>query len=289
MQKIDDPIIKSGLWTFLFTFPLKEISKVLTKAGSDSQDSKETIIHRLEKLSGIKNKWTLSHDEKHFSDTEKFFLPDEVRERWFRMRLEGFSVHWPQTSRIAKTNPTSKVEVFLTIYDDFDMGVLLFQLTPQNCTTDDLIFLKQNFTRPREIDMKIEGPEFIFKNSGKASIASIYEMVEEYIFSVRDAFHTRLRKYDSVKTNMFEIRELDGIDNPEDFYTHYPNHVYGLMLGDEGYRYVPKELAEERIQKSWSSRNFFKIIALDKTVLSLNFIHGSMYSDYTKQIGRAHV
>ena len=63
--------------------------------------------------------------------------------------------------------------------------------------------------------------------------------------------------------------------------------LYGLLVGDEGYKYIPKELAIKRItEHHWGTRKFVNIFAYSFNVVMLNFKSsadiGEIYQDYQR-------
>ncbi len=50
----------------------------------------------------------------------------------------------------------------------------------------------------------------------------------------------------------------------------YPQQLYGLLSGDEGWRFVPIETAQKRTEPEWQVRDFCIIIPFGRALLSLN-------------------
>jgi hypothetical protein len=58
--------------------------------------------------------------------------------------------------------------------------------------------------------------------------------------------------------------------------------MYGLMVSDEGWRFVPEDYAKERIFEScWSSRNYFVVMAHASGTFNLNFRESKARKKYT--------
>jgi hypothetical protein len=49
-----------------------------------------------------------------------------------------------------------------------------------------------------------------------------------------------------------------------------PTPLYGILSGDEGWRWVPEEVAKDRLRFTWSTRTFVKSVALDRTLLQVS-------------------
>ncbi|WP_156157236.1 hypothetical protein [Methanosarcina siciliae] len=93
---------------------------------------------------------------------------------------------------------------------------------------------------------------------------------------------------DDLCTNIIEIRRLSSCvctsDCEEYLIQTYPKQIYSLLVGDEGWKYVPRRVAMSRIgNRAWSSRGFFSVFALDKSVLLFNFIKTNCYEQYVKE------
>jgi len=88
-----------------------------------------------------------------------------------------------------------------------------------------------------------------------------------------------------IKKRVLEIRDSgDGLNLncAEHFLNRYPEQTYGMMVGDEGWRFVPKEFSESRISKRWGSRDFVSVVASSSGVILLNFRNTDHYSCYVK-------
>lgn len=55
--------------------------------------------------------------------------------------------------------------------------------------------------------------------------------------------------------------------------------LYGLLSGDEGWRFVPTDLARQRLRQTWGSRGFYRVCALGSSVLILNFDGETTHTD----------
>ena len=59
--------------------------------------------------------------------------------------------------------------------------------------------------------------------------------------------------------------------------------LYGILTGDEGWKYVNNDLAVKRISNSWGSRKFVKFIAFGVNFLLLNLNNSITEKEYEKQ------
>lgn len=59
--------------------------------------------------------------------------------------------------------------------------------------------------------------------------------------------------------------------------------IYGVLSGDEGWQHVPAALARSRLENSWSSRDFAKIVAFAGNYVMLNFNRGDTHAAYLEK------
>lgn len=56
--------------------------------------------------------------------------------------------------------------------------------------------------------------------------------------------------------------------------------LYGILTGDEGWRHVPVQLARDRLDQSWSSRDFVKAVVFSNSYLLVNLNRDDTFRDY---------
>lgn len=91
---------------------------------------------------------------------------------------------------------------------------------------------------------------------------------------------------------MIEVRDLEGIDkcdlHSEDFMKKFSRKIYGLMVCDEGWRFVPLQCSSSALEKCFCSRDYFCVFASNVGVLEINLIESDNYKKYNasqKKIG----
>lgn len=72
-----------------------------------------------------------------------------------------------------------------------------------------------------------------------------------------------------------EIRDIGNpfICNASEVVGKYPLQMYGILVRDEGWRYVPKQLALDRLKSNWGSRYFFNARIFKENTLLINLVH----------------
>lgn len=120
-------------------------------------------------------------------------------------------------------------------------------------------------------------------NQAKAQIAKDFSWHTQgkYLIEENDSLETVIDNFDQLHTSRgfiyptLEIKETDLEFNKQDAFTwslHNCRSLYGLLVGDEGYKYVPRSLAQKRLsQYQWGTRKFVSIFAYGNNTILLNF------------------
>jgi hypothetical protein len=83
-----------------------------------------------------------------------------------------------------------------------------------------------------------------------------------------------------------EFRGHDGLA-PHRIVAADPRPFYGLATGDEGWRFVPPEVAEEALGPPWGTRSFVAAYPMATGIVCLNN-KGAEYIEYQREIALAH-
>lgn len=75
-------------------------------------------------------------------------------------------------------------------------------------------------------------------------------------------------------TKFGDLKSLDEIEK------NHANLLYGLLSGDEGYAFVPEDMARERISNNWGSRDFIRIYASRQSFLFINMLKTPRQQEY---------
>ncbi len=85
-----------------------------------------------------------------------------------------------------------------------------------------------------------------------------------------------------------EVTKFGDLKNLQEIEEKESKLLYGLMTGDEGYEFVPEELARERLSNNWGSRDFMRIYASRQSFLFINLLktpRQQAYLDRQTQFG----
>ena len=230
------------------------------------------------KNKGVKAK-SIDQHLKDFETAEKFLLSEGIRQQYFRLSIDGFSVSLPHVDENCSVNSQIEVDVFLTIYPEIGISTLLFNLHLENCTVDELIFLMQCFNDRFEIH--VDRAELNELNTNNVFIG---EILREYIKLILAAFGLKPDTPDPFKSKCIEISGLSNseIKDSQTLLNRFPRQIYGLLTADEGWRFVPEDVAIEKTNMKWRTRNFVLAIPLHFCVLLINMLNGDTHKQYIK-------
>jgi len=259
---------KKTYFSYLSTFFLK----------NDTNTTREYVIKKLREKK-MNADWKKPHSEQ-FKIAEDFLLPVELCKKRFRLKIDDFTIYFKPSTKIKVLEKPTKVEVFLTIYNELNIGILMFNVKLEKFTSDDLIYVRQCFDG--SLRFQTDLPSFI--ELQKSNYLTIKEIIGCYINSINKAFNSEIKAEKTLYTKLFEISSPSGFktNTPDDIVKNFPKQVYGLLTGDEGWRFVPKKRAELITSKNWATRDFLLVLSFHHCVLLFNFTGSTKYKNYVK-------
>lgn len=224
----------------------------------------------------IKAVWDLPYS-KDFKIAEDFLLPQRIAGEYFRIQLNDFRMSFATVSEQGPID-TTLVKVFLVIYPKIGMGILLFNLRLNKCNVDDLIFLQQSLDGRFKISI-VFSPPF---GKPKTSNVSLKEVAQQYVKWTLLAFDVTIEKPKILTSRCVEVRGFSNLrmDNPEELFENFPQQIYGLLVADEGWRFVPSETAKARFQLKWRTRSFLSVVSFAFCVVLVNLEEKETYKEY---------
>ena len=155
----------------------------------------------------------------------------------------------------------------------------------------DYVYLIQDNLGKKKIKTEITD---LTKNIVKSSIIEIQELsscmytyeCEKKCFwnSKPISWDSKPESIDCLKQNNLNSifsSSVDIDDCAEHLIQKYPQQIYSLLVGDKGWKFVPRKIALSRVrERIWSTRGFFSVFALDGSVLLFNFKHTNRYQKY---------
>ena len=223
---------------------------------------------------------------RQFQISDRFHLTSGYAIKTFsRFELPGFSMKLPKKEE----SPTMDIKVFLSIYHKIGIGVieLAFDLSNSKFDVDDLIFIEHTLYSDKDFKLIISNKPEITTDmpAKKYSLNCMMNIYKETIQKILP--HRKVHKADKIEryAKCIEIRKI-LVNNlktkiePLDILNIYPKQMYGLLCSDEGWRFVPQNLAKERIENNWGSRIFFIAIPHRTGIISVNLWDGDIHKVY---------
>lgn len=163
----------------------------------------------------------------------------------------------------AKACGFSDVFLMLSYFEETSVVAFSFHYSVEEILLDQLIGLRQ---------------------SGQARVYRFGEKEESFSdFAADFAVQLGLPRTFTEQSFLCEVTRFGEFTSPEEIEEKAPDVLYGLLSGDEGYCFVPKELCRERLTYSWSSRDFIRIYGVGKAFLFLNLIASPSHEKYLER------
>ena len=159
--------------------------------------------------------------------------------------------------------PVSASHVIVSVYPDSYICQITVCLTLTGADPRDIIWLHQIQTSPAAA----------FSVNGE--IMSIPALCENILSGLGQGGTPRASNSIIIEINRMGDREEAGGLSGDDC-----RLLYGMLSGDEGWRYVPEAMARERISRSWTSRSFVRAVAFEANFLILNLNRSASYRKY---------
>jgi hypothetical protein len=228
--------------------------------------SRELAIKLLNE-GGLKAEWNATCAD-NFEIYENFLLPHDISRQYFRVKLDDIDVYLAAANEQITRVPLS-AEVFLAIYPEIKVGILMLNIRLGRCDVDQLIYFKQSFFGRFKLDVALPA-----SLGGAQRRISLNEVVQNYAKSILSSFSIATTDLVVMPFACIEIRSLSDTNDsndPEDVFQNFPQQIYGLLVADEGWRYVPLEVARSRIEPRWGTRDFVKVACFAESVVMMNF------------------
>lgn len=213
---------------------------------------------------------------KDFKIAEGFLLPERIADEYFRVEIDDFGISFPTMPEEGSKEVKLTAKVFLSIYTKIGIGILLFNIPLNKCRVDDLIFLHHCMEHRFKIRIissleKLKANEFSFE-----------EVAEEYARLILLAFGCGVEKPKILTSKCVEIRSVSNFmsSDPEELFEKFPQQMYGLLVSDEGWRFVPPEIARARTQSRWRTRNFLSVVCFANCVVFVNLEGKELQKEY---------
>lgn len=211
---------------------------------------------------------------------EKFLLPKNFHSEFLRVSLGEFKIIGYPFIKLSNTEYLP-VQVIFTIYPKLKIASLLCSINILDSNVDDIIFLSQTFSGGRHLFQAIL-PDYICLDS---QLICSHDIIAAYVKLLRDSFSASFVNAPFFFSKCIEIGEIANpkIERPGKILNNFPQQLYGLMTSDEGWRFVPKEVATEKLKNKWRTRNFLYVLIFHRCVLFLNLHKSRCHIDYVNK------
>lgn len=142
--------------------------------------------------------------------------------------------------------------VMVTVFSQTDTVQLGVSLSVRNATVDELVYLRQVLGN---------GAKFTNKDGREISVQELFKEISAGL---------NRKITDKEDTYLIEIKKYGNQEDVDTIIRRDSCKIYGMMCGDEGWRHVPPELAEERMVNQWGSREFVRLISFGTNSVLFN-------------------
>lgn len=145
--------------------------------------------------------------------------------------------------------------VLLSHFPEFNAAQLFFCFRAPDVNTDEMIYLRQ---------IMGGAAQFTAADGWRGSLTDLYTRIT-------DSFCCGVGNLD--RMYLAEIKDYSPAVPLEQMLAEEKQRLYGMLSGDEGWAFVPRALAEERLTNTWGSRNFVKFLVFGGGAVLFNLVN----------------
>ncbi len=147
----------------------------------------------------------------------------------------------------------------ISYFEESNVAAISFHYGKKGLTSDEVIGLRQSGVN-KEYDFGGE----------KCSCTTLAKKISTLL-----GFSTHIEN-----SYLCEITKFGDLQDLQQIEDGHAKLLYGLLTGDEGYDFVPEELARERLVNNWGSRDFMRIYAGRQSFLFINLLNTPRQTEY---------
>ncbi len=175
----------------------------------------------------------------------------------FRVLLKDYDLQFGLETRSAagtrkRTYDIKETKVFMTVFPESDTVQVCICLSVLDAEEDDFVYFRH---------VQGNGARLINKDGRRITIKDIFKEVSGSL---------KRNVSDIAENYLLEIKRFGNEENVEEILHTEQKLVYGLMTGDEGWKHVPLEMADQRLQNRWGSRDFIRLISFGSNSIFFN-------------------
>ncbi|SDI01242.1 hypothetical protein [Desulfosporosinus hippei] len=186
-------------------------------------------------------------------------------------------------------------EIFAFVYPGIDIVNIFTNIIIGDLAVDELIFLRKIIQYDKKkIDFNLQGffkasnhPKY--KTFSQLNNAIYQTFVSETIPENYAGDSENPAESENLCKKKLMLLEVQGIDNVEEslglfekIESKYARELYGLLVCDEGYPFIPQRFALNHLKDNFGSREHFRIYVSNTGVLLVNLLNTELYKNYEK-------
>ncbi len=175
----------------------------------------------------------------------------------FRVLLKDYDLQFTVETKSSagvrrKQYDIKETAVFMTVFSESDTVQVCVCLSVMDAEEDDYVYFRH---------VQGNGAKLMNKDGRMLSIRDIFNEISGSL---------ERNVTDIAENYLLEIKRFGNEENVEELLHSEQKLIYGMMTGDEGWKHVPQELAEQRLQNRWGSRDFMRLISFGSNTLFFN-------------------
>ena len=175
----------------------------------------------------------------------------------FRVLLKDYDLQFElETASSAgvrkKQYDIKETTVFMTVFPESDTVQVCVCLSVMDAEEDDFVYFRH---------VQGNGAKLTNRDGRKLSIRDIFNEISTSL---------NRKMTDVAETYLLEIKRFGDMERVEEILNTEQKVLYGMMTGDEGWKHVPQELADQRLQNRWGSRDFIRLLSFGSNSLFFN-------------------
>lgn len=211
--------------------------------GTGHTDAEDPVLKNISIAQNFLHGGGLPFACKHYSFTE------------YKLEMPGFEI--------------TESHLLLTVYPEDSVCQICVNIGVRSVSPDQLVYLRQ-----------IQMGNACFDVNGQYK-SCVKDLVREILGKI-DVPETVLENSAAETGYMVEINRAGEYDDAELLLLENKQPLYGIITGDEGWRFLPESLTDERMNSSWGSRKFMRAVILHNNFLLINLNSGAVGLDYVE-------
>lgn len=175
----------------------------------------------------------------------------------FRVLLKDYDLQFAIETRSSagtrrKQYDIKNTTVFMTVFPESDTVQVCVCLSVMDAEEDDYIYFRH-----------VQGNGAKLKNKDGRMLS-----IQDIFSEISGCLNRKIT--DVAETYLLEIKRFGNEKSVEQILNTRQKLLYGMMTGDEGWKHVPAELADQRLMNRWGSRDFMRLISFGSNSLFFN-------------------